>query len=338
MDRVIGFGFSLWVVAAAVFAFMERSDPPMPPTAVRVEHLLMLDALHVGERLVAVGERGRIFVSEDAGHAWRAAVSPTEAMLTALARADADGRTLVAVGHDSVILRSVDGGLTWRQHYADADAEAPLLAVLFDERGRGFAVGAYGRFLVSDDGGQTWEVRALEVTDPDGADAAGLDGLGYDFHLNAIVEVSGRLFIAGEAGTLLRSDDGGEQWMTLDAPYEGSYFGAVVTADESVLIFGMRGHVFRSDDAGETWHELDSGTETSIFGGALLADGRVVLVGQNGLVLIAGRDGAALHALDVDSSRGFVAVRGGAARDEVLLFGDEGVLAARIPPGFGSGS
>jgi len=46
-----------------------------------------------------------------------------------------------------------------------------------------------------------------------------------DYHLNRIVGVGNRLYIAAEGGQLYRSDDRGASWRVLPSPYEGSFFG-----------------------------------------------------------------------------------------------------------------
>ncbi|MFO8151957.1 WD40/YVTN/BNR-like repeat-containing protein [Thioalkalivibrio sp.] len=309
MNRIIGLIFPLFVLMAVAFAFSERPDPPMPDTRVEIRHLLMLDAVAAGPRLIAVGERGRIFLSDDGGLQWRSAVSDSAATLTAVAAVNPE--RLVAVGHDSVILLSDDGGEHWRTVFAEPEAEEPLLAVRFDPDGHGYAVGAYGRFLATGDGGLSWEQRH-----PDGT----------DFHLGAIARSGGSLLLAGEAGTLMRSNDGGERWHALESPYAGSFFGALELPGGGVLVYGMRGHAFHSPDAGGSWHYVETGTDLSIFGGRVLADGSLLLVGQNGLVLHGRGLERGLAPLDLDTSRTFSAVvESGPA--EVLLFGDEGVLS-----------
>lgn len=312
MNKAVGFLFTLFVLAMAAIAFSERSDPPMPPTEVRIEHMLMLDAVIVEDRIVTVGERGRIFVSDDGGREWRAARVDGEATLTAVTRVGTD--ILVAVGHDAVIQRSTDRGATWTRVHEDAEAEEPLLTVHFDADGHGFAAGAYGRFMESGDGGESWIERDLD---------------GLDFHFNAFAEAGDLLILAGEAGTLLRSEDRGESWEMLDPPYEGSFFGALALPDNALLIFGMRGHVFRTDDGGDSWHELETGSHSSLFGGRVLADGRVILVGQSGAV-VASEDGGRSFRTRAGAERLVRAAVVGVGDDEVLLIGEEGYERVRL--------
>ena len=99
---------------------------------------LLLDGVTVGNRLIAVGERGHILVAEDSSRSWVQSKVPTQATLTGVYFHD---KNLVwAVGHDAVILRTTDGGKHWtRVHYAQQE-EAPLFDVWFKD-GQEFGVG-----------------------------------------------------------------------------------------------------------------------------------------------------------------------------------------------------
>jgi photosystem II stability/assembly factor-like uncharacterized protein len=323
MNRAIGVLFVAFVLAATAYAFSTRSDPLMPPSRTLISHLQMLDvAENAAGRLVAVGERGSIFLSDDRGASWRAAVSSNAATLTAVRFID--GERVLAVGHDAVILRSEDGGENWQLVQSEPEAEEPLLGLWVDAFGQGFAVGAYGRFLATADGGSTWDARALDANEE-------------ALHLNAVLALGGeRFLIAGEAGTLLRSENGGETWQALESPYAGSFFSALALSDGGALVFGMRGHVFRTEDGGDSWTEIDTGVQSSLFGGRILADGRLVLVGQSGVVLVSADQGRSFRRFDGPDRRGRAAVAeiGG----EILLVGEEGVERMALPPATGEKS
>ena len=306
IHQALGLLFSLAVAAALALTFVLRPLPPMPPTELRIQHLLMLDVLTIGERLVSVGQRGQIFISDDHGQQWQRVDSPTTATLTALAQIDA--QRLVAVGHDSVILLSDDGGEHWQVVFSQAESEEPLLAVYFYSAYQGIAVGAYGRYLYSYDGGQTWMPRSLN---------------GEDMHFNALARVGASLLLAGEAGTLLRSDDGGEHWYTLDSPYVGSFFGLLPLADDRVLVYWMRGQVYHSADAGETWQAVVTHTQSAIFGGWANAQ-QVLLTGHNGLLLYSADAGMRFKPVDTASSRSFTRITASGRPAEWLLIGEQG--------------
>lgn len=313
MRKASGILFTLIVIGCMAFAFSPRVDPPAPPSLATIAHFNMLGAQANGGRVVSVGERGLIFVSDNQGETWREVNAPTAATLTAVTFVDE--RVVVAVGHDAVIVRSEDRGETWRLIQSSPEDEEPLLGVWFDPSGRGFAVGAYGRFEASEDGGLNWEAREVEPS-------------GEDRHLNALARLAPDTFvIVGESGTLLRSTDGGMQWESVPSPYAGSFFGVLALADGGAIAFGMRGHIIRSDDAGASWQELEHEAQASIFGGGVMRDGRVVLVGQNGVVLVSdysGRDFVQAQGPDRLTRSAVVAADSG-----LLLMGEGGY--ARLP-------
>ena len=316
MRKGLGFAFILLVFLAAAYAFSPRPVPAFPTTGVDIKTLFLLDGVRAGSRIIAAGERGHIFLSDDDGATWRRAKTPAQSTLTALYFHDAKHGW--AVGHDAVILRSTDGGETWEQTHFAPDEQKPLLDVWFESETRGYAMGAYGSFYESTDGGKTWEPRKV-LKDKD------------DMHINALARAAdGKLFIAGEAGTLQRSPDAGRTWEALTSPYKGSFFGVLGSKDGGVLAFGLRGRIFRSADSGQTWAPVETGSQSSLMGGWVFEDRLVVLVGQDGTVLASRDDGKRFTAQKSASGKAIAAVvRSGSG--ELLLFGESGVSRAGPP-------
>lgn len=270
---------------------------------------LLTDAARAGDRVVAVGERGHILLSDDSGRSWRQAPVPTRALLTAVFF---QGKKLGwAVGHDAVVLRTLDGGESWTVQYASPSWQTPLLDAAFLTPLRGFAFGAYGRLLETRDGGEHWSLRRLL---PD-----------EEPHLNAVALAGGRrLVVASEFGYVHRSRDGGASWDAATTPYEGSYFGALSPLPGAALVFGLRGKVMRSDEFGAAWREVPTPTKMTLQGGTLLEDGTVVLVGAGGTVLVS-RDAGRSFAAVQRASRAALSSAVEAPDGSVLLFGENGV-------------
>ena len=173
-------------------------------------------------------------------------------MLTAVFFVDAEYGW--AVGHDETILNTADGGETWTRSHFAPEAQQPLLDLWFANRVSGIAVGAYGAYFTTNDGGRHWSSAKFCHRHPRrNRGEAPDEELPPDYHLNRIVGVGNRLYVAAEGGKLYRSDDRGASWRALPSPYEGSFFGLVPIRGEGLLAFGLRGHLFRSADAGETW-------------------------------------------------------------------------------------
>lgn len=284
---------------------------------------LVLDMERVGSSLVAVGERGHILVSNDEASTWQQAPAPVRVTLTnTFFIDDSFGWT---VGHDGVVLKTEDGGQSWRkvmdgnranalmQAHAEAqlaeleaaiesasedereeleyeledriymaeDAEAfseegasrPFLDVWFKDRNEGIVVGAFGLILRTTDGGETWSAWFDRMDNPS------------LFHLNAITQIGDQLYIAAEAGNLFRSSDWGQNWDSLDSPYDGSFFGIIGNDQGRIIAFGLRGNAFQSNDWGNRWQPIDTGVDSTFFSGTLLDDGSAVLVGAAGMSL-----------------------------------------------------
>ena len=132
-----------------------------------------------------------------------------------------------------------------------------------------------------------------------------------DYHLNRIVGVGNRLYVAAEGGQLYRSDDRGASWRALPSPYEGSFFGLVPIRGEGLLAFGLRGHLYRSADAGETWTKLESHTTAMLTDGVAINDLRVIIGGLAGVMLVSGDAGETFRLTQQDDRKG---LSGAAAR------------------------
>lgn len=278
------------------------ADPAAPRAAepARLADRSLLTAIAAaGSRLVAVGDRGIIVLSDDQGRSWtQAAAVPTQALLTGVCFFDAQHG--IAVGHDLVALTSSDAGRTWQRTHHAPEAQRPLLDVWCGRERHAIAIGAYSTYLTSTDAGATWQEAKFSPTPapapaaaraktPNGApaDAGGGGGL----HLNRIAAATEvRLYIAAEAGRLYRSDDAGASWQQLASPYEGSFFGVLPLGTNVVLAYGLRGNLYRSDSAGVSWQKLDTATLAMLDGGTRLGEQAVALVGLSGVVLFS-RDG-----------------------------------------------
>lgn len=291
---------------------------------------LLLDGQVVGERIIVVGERGHILISEDQGRSWQQQPAPTRTTLTSVFFIDTDNGW--AAGHDSVILRTSDGGRHWQEIYADPDDERPILDLRFKDKEHGYAAGAYGLFMMTEDGGATWQdvefspvMLGLDGADEEAPLAEDTETAWVDFHLNQIaVAPDGRIYLAAEAGNLYRSDDAGRSWQSLPSPYEGSFYGTLPLDPQQALAFGLRGHLFRTQDAGETWTEISTPVQATLNDGIRLHDGRIVLVGLAGTLLSSDDNGLSFQP-HPQSDRAGIAKVLQAADGALILAGEAGV-------------
>jgi len=232
---------------------------------------LMTDITLAGSKLVAVGERGHILVSDD-GEQWQQASVPVNVLLTSVDFKD--DKVGFVTGHDATLLKTIDGGINWSVVNYQPKLDKPLLDVkVLDETV--IAVGAYGLFLQSSDSGETWQDQFQDelLIEDDRLYLADLKEYEPEVyvqerqfmlpHFNSINAIGGHLFLAGEAGFLAKSDMSGQDWQLIETDYFGSYF-SISNVKDTILLGGLRGNLFKSEDKGETWELLKTGVKATI--------------------------------------------------------------------------
>ena len=338
MSYLRGTAIAVALSTLAPFAAQAQEDAAATPAVMAplAGRSLLLDLAWAGERAVVVGERGHVLVSDDRGASWKQVPVPASAGLTAVYFADAQHGW--AVGHDELILRTGDGGLTWEMTHLDVEVGQPLLDVWFADADRGIAVGAYGAMYSSGDGGRSWTAVAFEPEPLGGSDPVPAPdeyeedvGLGFDFHLNAIVPGPGAtVYLAAEAGRLFRSDDGGGTWRELPSPYDGSFYGILPLDGESLLAFGLRGNVFRSEDGGQSWTQVETGTTALLNAAIRPAPDLVLMAGLAGVMLVSQDGGRSFTFTQQDDRKGLSSLLW-LGNGEVIVAGEGGVRRLAVP-------
>ena len=266
------------------------------------------DIATAGNRLVAVGLRGHILFSDDAGKTWAQAAVPVSSDLTAVFFASPSEGW--AVGHDGVVLNTKDSGATWTkqldgtqtgklmldqytalaatdpanelfatfaadaQRMADEGADKPFLDVWFANNKEGYIVGAFGMIFQTKDGGESWFPINERVTNPQA------------LHLNAVTGYGADgIIVVSEQGLVLRLDQATGVFVPVATPYEGTYFGVLASKD-NLIIYGLRGTAFRSTDGGNTWSQLSIPFSQAITAATTLETGHTFLFSQAGHVLL----------------------------------------------------
>ena len=265
----------------------------------RAAQMVMLGVAQAGKRLVAVGERGIVLVSDDDAVSWRQVATPVSVTLTAVRFAD--DRYGYAVGHSGTVLATVDGGASWirvldgRQAAqislvaakaggdpaALRDAERlladgpdkPLLDLLVLDTRQVIVIGAYGMAYASADSGHSWTSWGPRLDNPRG------------LHLYSIRRDGERILVCGEQGLVRLSQDHGQTFAPLKTPYDGSFFTAEFMSNGEIVVAGLRGNLLRSLDGGMSWKQIVAPHNASITGSALRANGSLVMVNQAGMVL-----------------------------------------------------
>ncbi|MGM9488212.1 WD40/YVTN/BNR-like repeat-containing protein [Ideonella sp. YS5] len=348
-------GFGARVLASSVFAlglatsltaaadpFKGPLDQPARSSSLAARGPLLAVAA-AGSRFVAVGQRGHIVYSDDAGQTWKQASVPVSTDLVAVAFAGAAKGW--AVGHGGVVLHTDDAGAHWTRQldgrqsadiairYLEARAgndpgirklierekrlagdggTQPLMAVHFDSETTGCVAGAFNRLFCTEDGGQTWTPWMDRIDNPD------------ELHFYAIAGCTKGICLAGEQGMVWRFDAQKGRFVTRALPYQGSVFG-LLAADGAdwLLAFGLRGSLFRSVDEGKSWEKVPIGSQAGITSGAVLPGGAILLATQAGELvrsLDAGKTFARLKSARPMAYYGVTGAPGGKA----VVVGSEG--------------
>lgn len=302
LPRLAGLG--LMLAASQSWAEPPKLDYPINPSRV-----FLLNIADSGERLVAVGERGVVMLSDDQAHSWNSVRTASNRTLAAVAFDSP--QVGVAVGHGGVLLRSSDGGEHWQAVEADTNGDA-LLGVAAMGNGLMVAWGAYGLYLRSTDAGASWTRQG--VIDEE-----------FDRHIAQIIALrDGHWLLVGESGTLALSVDQGETWQALTSPYQGSFFGALQLSNGDLLAYGMRGNLWQSSDAGLTWSKRESGTTIAFNGALQLESGRVLVFGNSGLILASDDQGRSFQKLPTTQASLARAIQ--LENGQLLAVGDRGVM------------
>jgi len=295
-----------------------------------------------GSRFVAVGQRGHIIYSDDAGKTWAQASVPVSTDLVAVSFASA--RKGWAVGHGGVVLKTTDAGATWikqldgrksaeialryleskagtlagaqklverEKRLADDGGTQPLMAVHFESETTGCVAGAFNRLFCTEDGGTTWTPWMDRIDNPN------------ELHFYAIAGCAKGICLAGEQGMVWHFDAEKGRFVTRALPYQGSIFGLLADGADTLFAFGLRGSLFRSVDEGKSWEKVSIGSQAGITSGAVLPGGAILLATQAGEIVRsvdAGKTFARLNTARPMAYYGVVGAPGGNA----LLVGSEG--------------
>jgi len=339
--------FAAAVAAAATYAFSHRPPPPFTPTQVFADKLQVNGLARIGNRVVGVGELGRIMISDDPKQgAWREAKveKPRGSTLTQVLAVEG---ALIAIGHDTWILRSEDRGETWKEVNFSTESSDPLLGIAGPFAHKLYAFGSFGLMMVSEDAGKTWkrqmvveegaaepepEPVAVAEADPYADPFANFQaekdtGIG-DRHFNAMTKAAdGSLWMVGERGLLAQSTNGGKTWKAQPEIYAGSFFGIMTLPSRALLVYGMRGNAFYSKDNGRTWKKSKVPEALSLFGGTRTLKREVVLVGASNAIFVSGDDGLTFKRVSASEQKGIAAVLPLDTGD--LLTGGEGGIVLR---------
>jgi photosystem II stability/assembly factor-like uncharacterized protein len=212
------------------------------------------------------GTGGSVYRTRDGGVTWTSQATPS--MVTLRGISFIDSLEGWVCGDGGEILYTPDGGVSWTD--VESNTTAELYGLDFRSSGRGWACGEDGVILFWN--GRSWEPQAS---------GTGEHLMGIDFG----DDDSG--WAVGRAWTILRTDNGGENWVRQEAPGDaGPFLNDVVAADASEgWIVGLNGTLVHSDDGGESWESQESGTLFGLNCVLYAGDSKVWAVGYGSTVL-----------------------------------------------------
>jgi photosystem II stability/assembly factor-like uncharacterized protein len=245
-----------------------------------VSRSLLAVALSGTDHAVAVGEQGTMLISRGAGEDWIGRQGGTGDLLDVTF---ADDRHAFAVGLGAPVLESADGAVTWsaRREFTQGGR-----SIAFLDRQHGFLVPVDDKsFLWTTDAGSAWSsgslpeavkliplVRRVPLTRGQSGEYAlvtrddqlkthnGTEWVPLSIAAQPLLkQVSAASFgdadhgiALGQAGTALRSEDGGKTWTGV-AGFTTLNLTGIRFTNESHAVAIAQGRVFLTSDAGQTW-------------------------------------------------------------------------------------
>lgn len=140
-----------------------------------------------------------------------------------------------------------------------------MLQVFFADDRNGWIVGGGGTILHSNDSGNSWMPQAFPAFNARPAQNESQAGA----QLNSIFFRGRRRgWIAGDAGTILLSDDGGDSWvpgMIMDGDRNTDLYQVYFVNDQLGWAVGAKGSVFKSGNGGRSWTRQPVATSQDLF-------------------------------------------------------------------------
>jgi photosystem II stability/assembly factor-like uncharacterized protein len=218
-----------------------------------------------GAQAVAVGPRGKLYQSTNAGNTWTLRPTGTTADLNN-GHGSPSGPGW-AIGDAGTILRTADG-VDWMPVPSGTTADLYGIAEL--DYTNVYVVGAGGTILKSTDGGRTWSAKPSGTT--------------RTLRAVSISKVSpSHLIAVGSAGTVLRSTDAGETWCRLAAT-NADLYAAEAVSDTEFFVGGAGGLLLRTTNGGGRCRDASEIAATTPDRGAIRLHGPFAEPSAGGVV------------------------------------------------------
>jgi len=311
-----------------------------------------------GKVLIAVGERGTMLRSEDAGRRWQSISLPAPEFDLKAVIHHAPSGAWIAAGTRGTMLRSADGGKTW----ASLPNELNLtLETLFVEPASGALLigGEAGLIGRSTDAGASWHLTQVKMPEPVtpvtaihaleneliatsalgrfliSTDRGGswqlLSMGGTAYFTDAVLDPRFRaVLLASHTGDLFRRRHGDDSWERIELLIDGEKrFVSALRYDiptQSLIAVGHHGLAARSTDGGQQWQKIATGFDTSMESLAQIGEGRFVGFGEGGYIVTSADSGKSWRRVSPELSLTLREVIALADSDTIVASGELGSI------------
>ncbi|MGQ9811293.1 MAG: YCF48-related protein [bacterium] len=254
------------------------------------------------------GTGGKIYRTSDGGATWVKQTSPTTATLREICFLDNQNGWIV--GYGGVILRTTNGGTNWS--LVSSGVSTDLYGLHFVSLDRGWACGSNGKILFWD--GSNWTQQSSGTS---------------EYLLDVYFAGDNIGWIVGGGATILKTTDGGENWIAQEAPAGIDPYLKGVCFVDSVTgwAVGLSGTIIHTSD-GINWTEQQSGTLFGLRWVNFINDHEGWTVGYGGTILHTSDAGgtwenqrANLPSGALLSWKNVVATKNGKSHEQVIICG-----------------
>lgn len=200
---------------------------------------------------IAVGYRGGIYESSDAGNSWSKLPTTFSNSLWAVDFLNRDTGFVGGTGNS--VFSTTNGGTTWSQSFL-FPVVTHINGLSFADARHGIVVGDSGSIYITTNAGSSWTASTVYGITPSAK-----------YSLNAAV-MTGQLsaFAVSSNGGIYRTIDGGATWIS-SFPVIGEDFGAVdFPSPRNGWAVGTHGIIYHTSDAGGHWLAQNSNTNQQL--------------------------------------------------------------------------
>lgn len=183
-----------------------------------------------------------------------------------------DGSLLIA-GSNGTLLRSDDRAETWMV-VPVGEKEVDFKAMATNQQGRIYIVGTNFTIFFSDDGGLTFDRYSMDA----------FEKINEKATLNDMKFIGNEGFIVGDFGTILSTNDGGENWLVKDIARSYDFRSIYIAGKGNAIAVGDQGAIRQGimDASGKwSWHACAYSGDIDLHGvGYDATTDKVIIVGD----------------------------------------------------------